>query len=78
MIGKIGKALEVVDELKQMPVEERQWVLNECKQIAVQRRQQYTAMFEGADPQQQLQLLTRLRTIDIALRLLDRIEIRAT
>lgn len=76
MFTKIGKALEVVDELKQMPVEERKWLLDECKQIAKQRRQQYGAMFEGANPQQQLQLLTRLRTLDIALRLLDRIEIR--
>lgn len=76
MLGKVGKALEVVDELKQMPVEERQWLLDECKQIARQRRQQYTAMFDGANPQQQLQLLTRLRTLDIAIRLLDRIEIR--
>lgn len=76
MLGKIGKVMEVVDELKQMPAEERQWLLGECKQIARQRRQQYTAMFEGADAQQQLQLLTRLRTLDIAIRLLDRIKIQ--
>ena len=75
MLNKISKALEVVDELKQMPVEERKWLLEECKQIARQRRQQYTAMFDNANAQEQYQLLTRLRTVDIALRLLDRIEV---
>lgn len=76
MISRIGKVLAVVDELKQMPAEERQWLLDECKEIAAHHKEQYSVMFQQASPSQQLRLVSRIKTLDTVERLLNQIEIR--
>lgn len=78
MLDKIAKTLNVVDRLKELPLKERQWLLDECKSIAEHRWHQYTAMFKSSKSEtERYQLMQRLNTLKVAKELLDSINIRA-
>lgn len=77
MLDKIAKTLKVVERLKELPLKERQWLLDECKSITEHRVHQYTAMFKSASNEsERYQLMQRLNTLKVARELLGTINIR--
>jgi len=74
MLGRIAKTLEVVDQLKQIPVEERRWLLEECKTLVQRYYHSARKSAEAGGPHQAFWHM-RMQTLNIAWNLLSSINI---
>lgn len=77
MLAKLQKTLHVVEELRKIPRDEREWLLSECKYLVDSYREIYETEFNiAATGTRRLAVVKRLRTLEIAQNLLNTIRLQ--
>lgn len=75
MLDKLAKTMKVVSELRSLPVQERVWLLEECKRLIAEQRKRYHLDL-ARSPGERAARMTRLATLDVVERLLNTISVR--
>lgn len=77
LMKKIAKAMTVAEEFKKLPFAERKWLLDECKKTVYQHLSWYrSALAETTDSTAKTVLDQRVKTLELAQRLLGTILLR--